>query len=275
MKRNERHHLKENELADDARQRATAIRREPEPADTHSADRRRRWRRRWRHRVVAAERPTSRAEQLLADAMVALNARVVPADASRRSRAKCPAAAQFGATGTFSTEAAKLNAALPKLKAAADAYPDSDAGITARYHLAGVAGRARQARRGDRGRSTTSCSRAGVTASTAGWRCSARPTRRRAPVSSTRRSRRGRRWRAETRRLPMDAILMELAKAYLAKGNTEEARKSFTQIVDEHPTSPYTAEARAELGASRNRLRRPEVSKSGPCVRFQRTSLSA
>ena len=40
---------------------------------------------------------------------------------------------------------------------------------------------------------------------------------------------------------------MELARAYMAKGNQEEARKTFTQLVDEHPTSPYSAEARSEL----------------------------
>jgi outer membrane protein assembly factor BamD (BamD/ComL family) len=31
------------------------------------------------------------------------------------------------------------------------------------------------------------------------------------------------------------------------KGNQEEAKKTFTQLVDEHPTSPYSAEARTEL----------------------------
>ena len=35
--------------------------------------------------------------------------------------------------------------------------------------------------------------------------------------------------------LPVDAMLMELARAYVQKGNTEEARKTFTQIVDQHP----------------------------------------
>src|SRR4030095_4276964 len=49
-----------------------------------------------------------------------------------------PASAQLGATGTFSTEEAKLKAALPKLREAADAYPDNPAGIIARYHLAGA-----------------------------------------------------------------------------------------------------------------------------------------
>ena len=52
--------------------------------------------------------------------------------------------------------------------------------------------------------------------------------------------------------LPKDAILMELAKAYVAKGNQDEARKTFTQLVDEHPTSPYSAEARAELDSMKS-----------------------
>ena len=47
--------------------------------------------------------------------------------------------------------------------------------------------------------------------------------------------------------LPVDAILMELARAYVQKGNTAEARKTFSEIVDKHPDSPYTAEARTEL----------------------------
>ena len=84
------------------------------------------------------QRSQSRGQELLAEALVALDARVVPADAPPAQPGDAPAAAQFGATGTFSTEAAKLNAALPKLKAAADAYPDAPAGITARYHMAGA-----------------------------------------------------------------------------------------------------------------------------------------
>jgi outer membrane protein assembly factor BamD (BamD/ComL family) len=49
--------------------------------------------------------------------------------------------------------------------------------------------------------------------------------------------------------LPADAILLELARAYVAKGDTAEARKVFTQLLDEHPTSPYSSDARAELDA--------------------------
>ena len=40
---------------------------------------------------------------------------------------------------------------------------------------------------------------------------------------------------------------MQLAKAYVQKGNTAEARKTYNEIVDKHPDSPYSAEARAEL----------------------------
>ena len=83
--------------------------------------------------MVMCQRSQSRGQELLAEALVALDARVVPASAAG-AEGDAPAAAQFNATGTFSTEAAKLNAALPKLKAAAEAYPDQAAGITARYH---------------------------------------------------------------------------------------------------------------------------------------------
>src|SRR5260221_1877588 len=38
--------------------------------------------------------------------------------------------------GSFRTERERLEASLPLLQRAADAYPDSDAGITARYRLA-------------------------------------------------------------------------------------------------------------------------------------------
>ena len=48
-------------------------------------------------------------------------------------------------------------------------------------------------------------------------------------------------------KLPEDAILMQLGRAYQAKGNTAEARKTFTDIVDNHPDSPYVADARKEL----------------------------
>ena len=47
--------------------------------------------------------------------------------------------------------------------------------------------------------------------------------------------------------LPVDALLIELARAYRAKGDAAEAKKTLTQIVDQHPNSPYAPQARAEL----------------------------
>src|SRR5262249_19099952 len=40
--------------------------------------------------------------------------------------------------GTFRTDRERLDAALPRLQQAADAYPNTEAGITARYRLAGT-----------------------------------------------------------------------------------------------------------------------------------------
>lgn len=245
MKRQERHHLKENELIhsiEATRDFVESRKREIGMGVIVVL-------------VIVAvgvgamfyrQRSQSRGVELLAEAMVAMNARVVPAGAQGTGE-DIPASASLGATGSFATEAAKLTAALPKLQAAADAYPDSAAGITARYHLAGalaalsrhdeaikqfddVIRRAgsgsiygRMARLGK----TDTQARAGqVDAAIATWKEMA---------SST------------SGEFPVDAILMELARAYAQKGDKEEARKTFSQLIDQHPNSPYTAEARSEL----------------------------
>ena len=196
--------------------------------------------------LVYRERVQSRGADLLGQAMVALNARVVPAGAPA-SGEDIPAAASLGATGSFATEAAKLDAALPKLQAAADAYPDSSSGITARYHLAGaLAALSRHdeaikqfddvikragadsiyGRMARLGKADTQARAGQVDAAIETWKEMAAST---------------------TGELPLDAILMELARAYVQKGEKEEARKTFNQLIDQHPNSPYTSEARNEL----------------------------
>src|SRR5688572_28349353 len=123
MKRIERKHLKENELAE----RPAAARQYVEPR---------------RNTVVGTtialvvlllvvvivsvlrQRARSESEAALAEGMVALNAPVVPAGVEGAEG--LPAAAALGATGTFTSEEAKLNAAVPKLKAAADGDPGTD-----------------------------------------------------------------------------------------------------------------------------------------------------
>jgi tetratricopeptide (TPR) repeat protein len=191
-------------------------------------------------------RQQAQGQDLLAAAMVVMNTAVVPVT-SPTAPGEAPAAASIGAKGTFYTEEQKLNAALPKLQAAADAYPDTQAGITARYHLASALaalGKQKDAiaqfdqvvqragadslygRMAQLGKADAQAQAGEVDAAIATWKELAAK---------------------KDANLPEDAILMELARAYQAKGNTEEARKTFNQIVDEHPDSPYVADARKEL----------------------------
>ena len=48
-------------------------------------------------------------------------------------------------------------------------------------------------------------------------------------------------------RLPRDAVLMQLARVYLAAGKTNEAKQTLDQVVKEFPDSTYGEEARQEL----------------------------
>ena len=47
--------------------------------------------------------------------------------------------------------------------------------------------------------------------------------------------------------MPVDGVLMELAKAYRAAGKMDDARKTLNEIVEKHAESPFVGEARAEL----------------------------
>jgi TolA-binding protein len=245
MKRTERHHLKENELVhtiESARELIEGRQRQIVGAVIAIV-------------VVSLafvgyrvfrQQSESRGQDLLAQAMVALNARVVPAGAQGEPN-DVPAAATLSATGTFATEEAKLNAALPKLKAAADAYPDSNAGITARYHLAGALSALGKnqdaiqafddvAKRAGNNSLYGRMARLGKadTQTRAGQIDAAIATLKEMSASNG-------------KDFPVDAVLMQLGHAYVQKGNKDEARKTFTQIVDQHPDSPYTAEAKTQL----------------------------
>jgi TolA-binding protein len=191
----------------------------------------------------------TQAERLLAEAMVTFNAPVVPATPASAQPGEVPAAATLGATGSYSTEAAKLNAAMPKLKAVADAYPDTPAGVTASYHYASslaATGKPADAiavyddvlRRAGAGSLYGRMARMGkADAQRLAGQFDAAITTWNELASSP------------DQELPKDAILMELGKTYQAGGRADEARKTFTQLVDEHPTSPYVADARAALGS--------------------------
>src|SRR4051812_46066835 len=140
MKRVERQHLKENELqslARGARDAFASKKRETTMLVGVAV-------------VVGAiaigyiawrERVQSRAHALLAEAVVVLEAPISPP----------PAPGQPAQGLRFATERERAQAALTKLKVAADAYPSSDAGLYARYqegatYMASATRRSPQAR---------------------------------------------------------------------------------------------------------------------------------
>lgn len=244
MKRNERHHLKENELAHSIASARDYI--EPRTKQVGY--------------IIGAVvligivvlavtfmrgQSSSDASRLLADALVTLNARVIPT--GEEAGADLPAAAQLGSTGTYSTEEGKLKAALPKLQLAADTHPDQEAGIVARYHMAGALaalGRNDEAIKefGDVVTRAGENSFYGRMAKLGQAEAQSRAGQVDAAIAT---------WTALSEQadssLPVDAILFELGRAYAAKGNTAEARKVLNQIVEQHPNSPYLADARTEL----------------------------
>jgi tetratricopeptide (TPR) repeat protein len=194
--------------------------------------------------VLVRQRTQARAADMLAQAMVVLNAQVVAPAAEAGTTA--PPAAATQPAGTYSSEEAKLRAAAPKLKAVADSYPDSKAGITARYHLAGtlaILGRHQEAAQAfDDVQKRDPAGLYGRMARLGKADEQARTGQYDAAIATYKAL-------ADKKEpdMPLDAILMELGRTYLAAGKKAEAQKVFTQIVDEHPDSPYTSEARKQL----------------------------
>jgi tetratricopeptide (TPR) repeat protein len=186
----------------------------------------------------------NKARTLLAEAMVIEEARVMP-PAPPAGTTNDPANVGGQLPGTYPTEKAKLEAALPKFVAAADAYPDTESGILARYHAATILvslGRFDEAvTQYDR----VIAAGSGVLTRTA--RLGKAEAQLRAaqydPAIATFKE------LAEQKDtlLPPDALLFELARAYKLAGKTEDARKTLNQIVEQHADSQFATEARAEL----------------------------
>jgi TolA-binding protein len=232
MKRAERHHLKENELQRMALLgRRLYVERKRETTSIMVG-------------VVAIaviaggyflwhEHLQSRAHDLLAEAIVVQDARVTAPGT--------PAAA-----GTYPTERARMQAAVTKFKAAADAYPATDAGTYARYHEA-----------------VDQVALGNITGATAAYQ---EIVRREGDAVYGQMARLG---LAETEALagqfdqaittfkemalrkdgalPIDGILMELGRAYREAGKRADAQQTFNRIVQEFPESPFNQEAKREL----------------------------
>ena len=197
--------------------------------------------------MVMRQRTQARAHELLADAMVVLDAQVIPREPIDPSSPTPPPAAMSG-TGQYTTETEKLTAALPKLRSAADTYPDTDAGITARYHLAGALaalGRHQEAVQAYDEVITRGGERLyGQMARLGKAEEQARAGQHDAAIATFKELS-----EKKDGNLPADAILMQLGRAYAAAGKKDDAQKTFSKVVDEHPDSPYASEARKELDA--------------------------
>jgi TolA-binding protein len=149
--------------------------------------------------------------------------------------------------GTFRTERERVDAAIPLLQAAADAYPDSDAGITARFRLAAALAEA--------GRFAEAEQRYQEVVQKAGSRSIYRHTARLGVGEAQLAQGKGdaaiatfKELSSDTNsQLPVDGVLMQLGRAALVAGKKDEAARAFTRVVDEFPQSLYTPEAKEKL----------------------------
>ena len=241
MRREERHHLKENPLATGLAQFQAIM-------DRHG-------------RTLAAavvlvvagalgaggyfwwqQQRTDRAGALLADALLVLESDVAAPDPNMEDAAG-------GETGTaFGSEEAKLEAAVERLVSVADAYPSLRPGITARYEAAvGLVelGRPEEAA-GHYQR---------VIDSAAGH---LHGTMARLGLAETHMLRGDydgavellrRETEAVESDVPVDAVLMRLGRAYELAGQDADALATFTRVVEEFPFSVYSSEARRKADA--------------------------
>jgi tetratricopeptide (TPR) repeat protein len=188
----------------------------------------------WRNYVDGQSRA------LLAEAMVIDDARVVAAPADPTAPAPAP---QPGTT--YPSEKAKLEAALPKFLAAADAYPSTDAGQTARYHAASTLVRLGRFDEALQQYDRLIDSGSGLVPQMA--RLGKAETHMRAGKYDQAITD----FKALSERtdldVPKEALLLELARAYKLAGKNEDAKKTLNQIVEQHAQSPFAAEAKTEL----------------------------
>ncbi len=152
--------------------------------------------------------------------------------------------------GTYATEQAKLEAALPKLLEAASQHPNTDAGISARYY-AGAA-------LSSLGRYSEAEQRFQEVIDQAGSRIYGRTARLGLAEAQVAQGKYDnaiaiyREMSADANaQLPVDGVLMSLGQACTKAGRKDEAVRAFTRIVEEFPQSPYATDARRELEEAR------------------------
>jgi tetratricopeptide (TPR) repeat protein len=235
MKRTERHHLKENELAHLARGAQQLIETQSRQVTMILIG----------VAVVAViligyltwrGSVNSRAQSLLAEATMIETARVGPPPA--------PGTPSQGLS--YPNEREKLQAALTKFKAVADQYPSTDAGQFARYREATTQmalGNATEAQAAYQQVIETSGNNLYGQMARLGQAEAQARSGQFDPAINT--------FRELSQRtdlsLPVDGILMRLGKTYLEAGKPAEAQTTFNKLVEEFPESPFSGDAKREL----------------------------
>jgi len=185
-----------------------------------------------------------KASTLLAEAMVIEEARVMPAGPPPGTT-NDPTAVGGQQPGTYPTEKAKLEAALPKFQAAAEAYPSAEPGVTARYHAAKslvTLGRFDEAIAQYDQVIAGSFPLLARSARLGKAEAQLRAAQYDPAIATLKQI-----VDQKDASLPADAVLMELARAYRLAGKTEDARKTLQQVVEQHAESQYASEAKSEL----------------------------
>jgi TolA-binding protein len=151
--------------------------------------------------------------------------------------------------GTYPTDRARFEAALPRLLAVANAFPGSDAGIMARYRAAAALVAVGRTPEGIQRYKEV------VERSTGAYQVMARMGLAEAQLVSGQFDQAIASFKdvvaLNSEDAPADGVLMQLARAYQLAGKADDAKKTFRRVVDEYPQSPYVAAARkqAEGGA--------------------------
>jgi TolA-binding protein len=189
--------------------------------------------------VVYRQIDAGRASGMLAEAMSVAEAPVLPPSPAEAGKAPVQQ------PGSYPTDRARLEAALPKLMAVADAYPGTDAGIMARYRAASALVAVGKTAEGvqryrevvEQGRGVYQImARLGIADAqlAAGQFEQAIASYKEAAALNSEEA-------------PADGILMQLARAYRLAGKADEAKKTLKRVTDEYPQSPYAPVAKREL----------------------------
>ena len=189
--------------------------------------------------VVYRNMEAAKATGLLAEAMSVAEANVIAPTATEAGKPPVQPA------GTFPSDRARLEAALPKLMAVAEAYPASDAGIIGRYRAAAALVALGKTAEGIQRYQEVVAKSTGVYPVMAHLGI-ADAQLRAGQFDQAIASYKGV-LALNSEDAPADGVLMELARAYRLAGKADEAKKTYKRVADEYPQSPYVPLARREM----------------------------